>query len=119
MMTLESSVSDTPNCGVTLKTLEVSFMLLESSIMLLESIYSTGITHDDHHLQSSYFYSTGHSNKKQMILVLVTVVTYNCKMIMALVPGVLAVAGTLRLPIVSGLNHPQEVVQSLHLFSQL
>jgi hypothetical protein len=35
-------------------SLEVSFMLLDSSIMLLENIYSTGITYDDHHLQSSY-----------------------------------------------------------------
>jgi hypothetical protein len=33
---------------------------LESSIMLLENIYSTGITHDDCHLRSSYFYSTGY-----------------------------------------------------------
>jgi hypothetical protein len=29
-------------------------MLLESSITLLQSIYSTGITHDDHHLRLSY-----------------------------------------------------------------
>jgi hypothetical protein len=28
--------------------------------MLLEKINSTGVNHDDHHLQSSYFYSTGH-----------------------------------------------------------
>jgi hypothetical protein len=28
-------------------------------IMLLENIDSTGITHDDRHLQSSYLYSTG------------------------------------------------------------
>ncbi len=45
---------------VILATLEVSFKRLELSIMLLENIYSTGITHDDRHLQSSYFYSTGH-----------------------------------------------------------
>jgi hypothetical protein len=39
-------------------TPEVSFMmLLESSIMLLENIYS--ISHDDRHLEKSYFYSTG------------------------------------------------------------
>jgi len=43
-----------------LTTLEVSFMLPESSIMLLENIYSTYATHDDYHLRSSYFYSTGH-----------------------------------------------------------
>jgi len=35
-------------------------MILELSIMLPENIYSTGITHDDRHLQLSYFYSTGH-----------------------------------------------------------
>jgi hypothetical protein len=45
---------------VILMTVEVSFMFLESSIMLLENIFSTGITHDGRHLQSSYFYSTGH-----------------------------------------------------------
>jgi hypothetical protein len=45
---------------VILMTLEVSFMLLESSIRLLENIYSTGFTHDDRHLRMSYFYSTGH-----------------------------------------------------------
>jgi hypothetical protein len=38
-----------------------SFMLLESSIALLENIHSAGVTHDDHHLRSSYFYSAGHS----------------------------------------------------------
>jgi hypothetical protein len=38
----------------------VPFMPLKSSIMLLENIYSMGITNDDCHLQSSYFYSIGH-----------------------------------------------------------
>ncbi len=43
-----------PQLGASLKViiltiLEVSFMLLESSITILETIYSTGITHDDHH----------------------------------------------------------------------
>jgi hypothetical protein len=33
-------------------TLESSIILLELSIMLLENIYSTGVTHDDRHLQS-------------------------------------------------------------------
>jgi hypothetical protein len=28
--------------------------------MLLHNIYGTDITHDDHHLRSSYFYCTGH-----------------------------------------------------------
>jgi hypothetical protein len=28
--------------------------------MLLKNIYNTGIIHDDFHLRSSYFYSTGH-----------------------------------------------------------
>jgi hypothetical protein len=41
---------------IILTTLEVLF---ELSIMLLESIYSTGITHD-HHLRLSYFNSRGH-----------------------------------------------------------
>ncbi len=45
---------------VIMVTLEVIFMLLESSIMLLKFIYSTGTTHDNHHLPLSYFYSTGH-----------------------------------------------------------
>jgi hypothetical protein len=44
---------------VILITLEVSFILLVSLIMLLENIYSTGVNHNDHHLQASYFYSTG------------------------------------------------------------
>jgi hypothetical protein len=39
--------------AVILATLVVSYMLLDI-------IYSTGITHDDHHLRSAYFYSTGH-----------------------------------------------------------
>jgi hypothetical protein len=39
--------------------LESSIMFLESSIMLLENIYSAGITHDNSHLLSSYFYSKG------------------------------------------------------------
>ncbi len=41
--------------------------LLESSIMLLSNIYSAGITHDDHPLQSSYYYSTGHSLYSQTL----------------------------------------------------
>jgi hypothetical protein len=47
--------SDAPSCGITiiLTTLEVSFMVIEN-------IYSTGVPHDDCHLQSLYFYSTGH-----------------------------------------------------------
>jgi hypothetical protein len=40
---------------VILTTLEVSFLLLDLSIMLLEKICNTGVTHDDHHLWSSYF----------------------------------------------------------------
>jgi len=35
---------------VILMTLEVSFMLPELSIMLLENIYSSGDTHDHHHI---------------------------------------------------------------------
>ncbi len=30
--------------------LELTIALLESSVMLLDNIYSTGITHDDHHV---------------------------------------------------------------------
>jgi hypothetical protein len=45
---------------VLIMLLESSIMLLESSIMLLQNIYSTDITHDDCHLRSSYFYSSGH-----------------------------------------------------------
>ncbi len=33
--------------------------IIEVSFTLLEKYYSTGITRDDRHLQSSYFYSTG------------------------------------------------------------
>ncbi len=43
-----------------LTTLEVSFMLLDSSIVLLENNHSTDNTHDDSHLRASYLYSTGH-----------------------------------------------------------
>ena len=50
---------------IILMTMKVSFMLLESSVMLLENIYSTGITHDDSNLQSSYFYSTGYWGQYQ------------------------------------------------------
>jgi hypothetical protein len=39
---------------VIMATLEVSFMLLEN-------IYSAGITHDNRHLRSSYFYNTDYS----------------------------------------------------------
>jgi hypothetical protein len=49
-VTLQIVVSPTI---IILTTLEVSFMVLEH-------IYSTGVTHDDRHLLSSYFYSTGH-----------------------------------------------------------
>ncbi len=38
---------------IILMTLEVSFMLQGNS-------YSRGVTHDNRHLQSSYFYITGH-----------------------------------------------------------
>jgi hypothetical protein len=47
-----------------LTTLEVSFTILELSLMLLDTIYSTGITHDDRHLHSSYFYSKDHRTNK-------------------------------------------------------
>jgi len=52
-MTLSSHQNDTRTWSITsiiiLTTLEVSFMLQESSIMLLENIYSKGITREDHH----------------------------------------------------------------------
>ncbi len=50
-------VTDAPGCGI---TYDCHSDNSEVSFMLLASIYSTGITHDDHHLRSSYFYSTGH-----------------------------------------------------------
>ncbi len=44
--------------NIILSTIEVSFMLPESPFLLPKNTYSTGITHDDHHLlQSSYFYT--------------------------------------------------------------
>jgi len=46
---------------VILTTLELSFMLLETSITLLEKIYSTGVTHGDHNITIKIFYSTGHN----------------------------------------------------------
>jgi hypothetical protein len=53
MMTLESSVSDAPNCAslmiIIMMTLEVSSMFPEFSITLPKNSYSTDITHDDHH----------------------------------------------------------------------
>ncbi len=53
---------------VILTTLDLLFMLLESSIMLLENIYSEGASHDDCNLRWSYFYSTGHSYLEKMDL---------------------------------------------------
>jgi hypothetical protein len=38
----------------------ITLMNLKVSFMLLKNIYSTGLTHDYHHLRSSYFYSTYH-----------------------------------------------------------
>jgi hypothetical protein len=49
---------------VTLQVVASPFIIiltiLEMSSIVLGNIYSTGITHDDHHLQLPYFYSTGH-----------------------------------------------------------
>jgi hypothetical protein len=50
IMLLESSIM----------LIEASIMLIETSIMLLNNAYSTGVTQDDRHLRSSYFYSTDH-----------------------------------------------------------
>ncbi len=52
-------------------TLDMPFMLLESSIMLLGNIDSTADTHDDHHLRSSYFYSTSHKFFYQSSILLI------------------------------------------------
>jgi hypothetical protein len=41
-------------------TWSIILMTLKESFMLLDSIYGTGITHDDCHLQSSHLYSTSH-----------------------------------------------------------
>ncbi len=35
-------------------------VISKSTIMLLENNYNTDVTQDNRHLQSSYFYSTGH-----------------------------------------------------------
>ncbi len=48
-------VSDSPSCA-----LIIILTILEMSSIVPENIYSTGITHDDRHLQLPYFYSTGH-----------------------------------------------------------
>ncbi len=50
-------VNDATNWSI---TLESSITLLESSISCQLCSYRTGITHDDCHLQMSYFNSTGH-----------------------------------------------------------
>ncbi len=47
------------NCNLYLNAIILS-QIIKSSIMLLDNIYTTSITHDDPHLQSSYFYSTGY-----------------------------------------------------------
>ncbi len=44
---------------INLMNQEMSVMLPELSIMLLENIYSTGIAHDDPHLELSYINNTG------------------------------------------------------------
>ncbi len=62
------AVSDAPSCGIILVTLEVSlahilfFIIYAPRVINYapRNIYSTGVTHDDHHLQSSDFHSTGH-----------------------------------------------------------
>ncbi len=43
---------------VTLQVVVSLMMTLEVSFMLLDNIYSTGVTHDDYNLRSSYFHST-------------------------------------------------------------
>ncbi len=45
---------------VILTTLDLSFMLLESSVMLLVKINGIGVTHDDYHMTIKIFYSTSH-----------------------------------------------------------
>ncbi len=76
MVTLESSVSDAPNCGIPYNhhsdDSRGAFMLLEPSITLLKNIYSTSVTHADRHLQSSYFYSTATVSPSLFMLFLIS-----------------------------------------------
>jgi hypothetical protein len=56
-------------------------MLLESSIVHLENIYGTGITHDDHHLQWSYFIvqaTAGNTNKGARLNTVDLLITVAC-----------------------------------------
>ena len=57
---------------IILTTLEVSFLLLELSITLLENIYSTGVTHDNYHLQLPYFLTTSHRSSLLVTLLLLS-----------------------------------------------
>ncbi len=50
-------VNDATSWSITIKP---SIKLLKSSTMLLDNIYSTGITHNGHHMMIIYVYSTGH-----------------------------------------------------------
>jgi hypothetical protein len=73
MTLVELTESDVPSCGVILMTLEVSFTIIICFIIYAprvinyapRNIYSTGSTHDNHHLRLSYFYSTGHRLLKE------------------------------------------------------
>jgi hypothetical protein len=55
---------------IILTTLEVSCLLLELSITLLDNIFSTGVTHDNYHLQLPYFLATGHRSSLLVTLML-------------------------------------------------
>ncbi len=43
-------------------------MLLELSITPLENMYGTGVTHANHHLRLTYFYSTDHRFSKKFFI---------------------------------------------------
>jgi hypothetical protein len=61
-------ISDAPSCGIILVTLDgvignhTIFIIYAPRVINYapRNIYSAGVTHDDHQLQSSHFYSTGH-----------------------------------------------------------
>jgi hypothetical protein len=59
MMTLESSQSDTPNCGI---TYPCNWWQANDKAMA-KKIYSTSITYDCHILSSKYCYGAGHKRK--------------------------------------------------------
>ncbi len=62
-MLIELSVSDAPSSWVILMAVGIIY---GHDIFVIHAprvvIYSPGVIHDNRHLQSSYFYSTGHTS---------------------------------------------------------